>query len=67
MEQELVERANLQIELIPAVGLRGKNPLAMAKGSMDPDASGIHHSRQVIKAFSARCPCLLPVDMCVCR
>jgi UDP-N-acetylglucosamine--N-acetylmuramyl-(pentapeptide) pyrophosphoryl-undecaprenol N-acetylglucosamine transferase len=50
MEKELVERANLQIELIPAVGLRGKNPLAMAKGVWTL-RQGYHHSHQVIKHF----------------
>jgi UDP-N-acetylglucosamine--N-acetylmuramyl-(pentapeptide) pyrophosphoryl-undecaprenol N-acetylglucosamine transferase len=50
MEQELVERANLKIELIPAVGLRGKNPVAMARGVWTL-SRGTQHSRRVIKEF----------------
>jgi UDP-N-acetylglucosamine--N-acetylmuramyl-(pentapeptide) pyrophosphoryl-undecaprenol N-acetylglucosamine transferase len=50
MEQALVEQAGLKIELIPAVGLRGKNPIA-ALGSLWTLIRGYRQSRQIIRRF----------------
>jgi UDP-N-acetylglucosamine--N-acetylmuramyl-(pentapeptide) pyrophosphoryl-undecaprenol N-acetylglucosamine transferase len=50
MEQELVERAGLTIELIAAAGLRGKNPLAMAR-SLWTLGRGFRQSQAVLRRF----------------
>ena len=50
MEQALVERAGLKIELIPATGLRGKNPLAVL-ASLWVLSRGYRQSRQIIQRF----------------
>lgn len=50
MEQALVERAGLKIELISAVGLRGKNPLAAAN-SVLMLGQGYRQSRGIINRF----------------
>jgi len=50
MEQALVERAGLKIELISAAGLRGKNPLAVL-GSLWTLSRGYRQSRQIIQRF----------------
>lgn len=50
MEQALVERAGLKIELISAVGLRGKNPLAALK-SLGVLGLGYRQSRRLIERF----------------
>ncbi len=50
MEQALVERAGLKIDLIPAVGLRGKNPVAAVK-SVWTLGKGYRQSRQIIRQF----------------
>ncbi|MCG3210635.1 MAG: UDP-N-acetylglucosamine--N-acetylmuramyl-(pentapeptide) pyrophosphoryl-undecaprenol N-acetylglucosamine transferase [Anaerolineae bacterium] len=50
MEQALVEQAGLKIELISAVGVRGKNPLAAAK-SLLTQSRGYRQSRRIIHRF----------------
>ncbi len=50
MEQALVEQAGLKIELIPAEGLRGKNPLAALK-SLRAMRQGRAAARQLIRQF----------------
>lgn len=50
MEQALVERAGLKIELIPAAGLRGKNPLA-ALASLWLLSQGYRQSWHIIQRF----------------
>lgn len=50
MEQQLVERAGLEIELIPAGGLRGKNPVAALQG-MWALLKGYRRSRQILRRF----------------
>lgn len=50
MEQQLVERAGLEIELIPAGGLRGKNPLAAAQG-LAALLRGYRRSQQILRWF----------------
>ncbi len=50
MEQALVEQAGLKIEVISAVGLRGKNPIA-ALQSLWALAQGYWQSRQIIHRF----------------
>lgn len=50
MEQALVEQAGLKIELIPATGLRGKNPLA-ALASLWTLGRGYRRSREIIQRF----------------
>ena len=50
MEEGLVKRAGLNIELISAAGLRGKSPVAVAKG-MCFLSQGYRQSRQLIEQF----------------
>jgi len=50
MEQALVERAGLTIELITATGLRGKDPVAALRGVWTL-GRGYKQSRQVIRRF----------------
>ncbi len=50
MEQALVERAGLKIELISAAGLRGRNPVA-ALGSLWTLSRGYRQSRRLIRRF----------------
>ena len=50
MEQSLVERAGLKIELISAEGLRGKNPVAALRG-VTALGKGYGQSRQIINRF----------------
>jgi UDP-N-acetylglucosamine--N-acetylmuramyl-(pentapeptide) pyrophosphoryl-undecaprenol N-acetylglucosamine transferase len=50
MEEALVERAGLKIELIAAKGLRGKNPLAALNGLWEL-VKGYKQSWQIIKRF----------------
>ncbi len=50
MEQRLVERAGLTFEAISAIGLRGKNPLAMA-GGLWTLGRGYRQSRAIIRRF----------------
>ncbi len=50
MEQALVERAGLKIELIAAAGLRGKNPLVALK-NVGALSQGYRQSRQVMRRF----------------
>ena len=50
MEQALVERAGLKIELISAEGLRGKNPIAAMRGATAL-SKGYGQSRQIINRF----------------
>lgn len=50
MELELVTRAGLDIELIPAGGLRGKDPVSAAKGLLAL-GRGYRRSRQVMRWF----------------
>ncbi|MCB9107246.1 MAG: undecaprenyldiphospho-muramoylpentapeptide beta-N-acetylglucosaminyltransferase [Anaerolineales bacterium] len=50
LEQQLVERVGLEIELIPAAGLRGKNPVAAAQG-LWALLRGYRRSRQIIRWF----------------
>jgi UDP-N-acetylglucosamine--N-acetylmuramyl-(pentapeptide) pyrophosphoryl-undecaprenol N-acetylglucosamine transferase len=50
MEQGLVERAGLKIELIPATGVRGKNPMAML-GSIWSLGRGYRRSQEIIRQF----------------
>ncbi len=50
MEEGLVKRADLKIELISAAGLRGKNPVAMLRG-LGALGRGYRQSRQLIQSF----------------
>jgi UDP-N-acetylglucosamine--N-acetylmuramyl-(pentapeptide) pyrophosphoryl-undecaprenol N-acetylglucosamine transferase len=50
MEQSLVERAGLKIELIPVAGVRGKNPVAMA-ASLWTISRGYRHSQEILRRF----------------
>lgn len=50
MEETLVERAGLKIELISAEGIRGKNPVAFGRG-LWALAQGYRRSRQIIRRF----------------
>ena len=50
MEQALVERAGLKIELIPAAGLRGKNPAAALK-SLWALRQGRHAAGRLIEKY----------------
>ncbi|HMR62808.1 MAG TPA: undecaprenyldiphospho-muramoylpentapeptide beta-N-acetylglucosaminyltransferase, partial [Anaerolineae bacterium] len=50
MELDLVTRAGLEIELIPAGGLRGKDPLSAAKGALAL-GRGYRRSRQIVRWF----------------
>jgi UDP-N-acetylglucosamine--N-acetylmuramyl-(pentapeptide) pyrophosphoryl-undecaprenol N-acetylglucosamine transferase len=50
MEQALVERAGLRIELIPVAALRGKNPLAATKGLLT-GGRGYRQSLEIIRRF----------------
>jgi len=50
MEKKLVERAGLTIELIPAVGLRGKNPIITLK-SLWTLRKGYQHSMRLIQTY----------------
>jgi UDP-N-acetylglucosamine--N-acetylmuramyl-(pentapeptide) pyrophosphoryl-undecaprenol N-acetylglucosamine transferase len=50
MEQALVERAGLTFEAITALGLRGKNPLAAARG-LWALSQGYRRSRQIMRRF----------------
>jgi len=50
MEQALVERAGLKIQLISAVGVRGKNPVAAAQ-SLATQYRGYGQSRDIIRQF----------------
>ncbi|MCB0210347.1 MAG: undecaprenyldiphospho-muramoylpentapeptide beta-N-acetylglucosaminyltransferase [Anaerolineae bacterium] len=50
MEQQLVERAGLEIELIPAGGLRGKSPVAALQG-LWALMRGYRRSRQILRWF----------------
>ena len=50
MEQALVERAGLTIELVAARGLRGKNPVAASKGLWTV-GRGYGQSQRIIRGF----------------
>lgn len=50
MEQALVERAGLPIELIPAAAVRGRNPLRAAQ-NLWTTRTGIRRSRHIIEQF----------------
>lgn len=50
MEQALVERAGLTFEAIAALGLRGKNPLALGQG-LWALSQGYRQSRRIIERF----------------
>ena len=50
MERKLVERVGLTFEAISAVGIRGKNPIAMGRGLWTL-GNGYRQSRQIIRRF----------------
>jgi UDP-N-acetylglucosamine--N-acetylmuramyl-(pentapeptide) pyrophosphoryl-undecaprenol N-acetylglucosamine transferase len=50
MEQALVERAGLTFEAIPAMGVRGKNPVSALR-ALWMQARGYRHSRRLIRRF----------------